>query len=118
MVEFPETPSSKLIVLQWLKNNKMAKRRDLLKGLITLPLAGAMGGNAAFAKSVSAEGQRDYFKELGVRTFINASGTYTALTASRMPVEVMNAINYASLQYVRLEELQEKVGDRLAELLK
>ncbi|MEX1238176.1 MAG: aminotransferase class V-fold PLP-dependent enzyme [Cyclobacteriaceae bacterium] len=96
----------------------MAKRRDLLKGLITLPLAGAMGANAAFARSPLEEVQRDYFKELGVRTFINASGTYTMLTASRMPAEVMKAINYASLQYVRLDELQEKVGDRLAELLK
>lgn len=96
----------------------MAKRRDLLKGLITLPLAGAIEGNTAFAKSPAAALHRDYFKELGVRTFINASGTYTALTASLMPPEVMKAINYASLQYVQLEELQEKVGDRLAELLK
>ena len=67
----------------------MAKRRDLLKGLITLPLAGAMGGTAAFARSPLAEVQRDYFKELGVRTFINASGTYTMLTASLMPPEVI-----------------------------
>lgn len=95
----------------------MAKRRDLLKGLITLPLAGAVGGSV-FAGSPAAEIPRDYFKELGVRTFINASGTYTMLTASLMPPEVMKAINYASLQYVRLEELQEKVGERLAELLK
>src|SRR5688500_964471 len=96
----------------------MAKRRDLLKGLITLPLAGTLSGNRAFAESPAAEVQRDYFKELGIRTFINASGTYTMLTASRMPQEVINAINYAALQYVRLDELQEKAGDRLAELLK
>lgn len=95
----------------------MARRRDLLKGLITLPLAGAVGGNHTFARSLAADIPRDYFKELGVRTFINASGTYTILTASLMPPEVMKAINYASLQYVRLEELQEKVGERLAELL-
>lgn len=95
----------------------MARRRDLLKGLITLPLAGAVSGGRAFA-GPRADISRDYFKELGVRTFINASGTYTMLTASLMPPEVMKAINYASLQYVRLEELQEKVGERLAELLK
>src|SRR5690606_30244463 len=35
-----------------------------------------------------------------------------------MPPEVIKAISYASLQYVRLEELQEKVGARIAELLK
>src|SRR5688500_18959908 len=96
----------------------MAKRRDLLKGLITLPLAGALTGNTAFGGSAAGEIARDYFKELGVRTFINASGTYTMLTASLMPPEVIKAINYAALQYVRLGELQEKVGDRLAELLK
>lgn len=96
----------------------MAKRRDLLKGLITLPLAGAMAGNRAFADAAVAEFPRDYFKELGIRTFINASGTYTALTASLMPPEVIKAINYAALQYVRLDELQEKAGDRIAELLK
>lgn len=94
----------------------MAKRRDLLKGLITLPLAGAVAGNSAFSKSVN-DYPRDYFKELGVRTFINASGTYTMLTASLMPPEVVKAINYAALQYVRLDELQEKTGARIAELL-
>lgn len=93
----------------------MAKRRDLLKGLITLPLAGAVGGSHAFA---APELARDYFKELGVRTFINASGTYTMLTASLMDPEVIKSINYASKSYVRLEELQEKVGARIAELLK
>lgn len=94
----------------------MAKRRDLLKGLITLPLAGAVAGNSAFSKSIN-DYPRDYFKELGVRTFINASGTYTMLTASLMPPEVVKAINYAALQYVRLDELQEKAGARIAELL-
>lgn len=96
----------------------MAKRRDLLKGLITLPIAGAVGAGNVFAASPAPELMRDYFKELGVRTFINAAGTYTMLTASLMDPEVIKAINYASLQYVRLEELQEKVGARIAELLK
>ncbi|HET7180066.1 MAG TPA: aminotransferase class V-fold PLP-dependent enzyme, partial [Chryseosolibacter sp.] len=97
----------------------MANRRDLLKGLITLPLAGAVGSTGALGQSIANDQPgRDYFKELGVRTFINAAGTYTILTASLMPPEVMRAINFASLQYVRLEELQEKAGERIAELLK
>ncbi len=65
----------------------------------------------------SGDFERDYFKELGLRTFINAAGTYTALTASLMHPEVIKAINYARLQFVRLEDLQDKVGERLAELL-
>ena len=96
----------------------MAKRRDLLKGLITLPLAGAVGGSQAFGSSAPIELPRDYFKELGIRTFINAAGTYTMLTASLMDPEVIKAYNYAATQYVRLEDLQEKVGARIAELLK
>src|SRR5260221_11096432 len=97
----------------------MTKRRDLLKGLMTLPLMGAVTGNEAFAKAGSpGDFERDYFKELGVRTFINAAGTYTALTASLPHPEVVKAINYAALQFVKLEDLQDKVGERIAELLK
>lgn len=96
----------------------MARRRDLLKGLMTLPLAGAVGGSQAFATPPAGELPRDYFKELGLRTFINAAGTYTMLTASLMDPEVLKAINYAATQYVRLDELQEKVGARIAELVK
>jgi len=96
----------------------MTKRRDLLKGLMTLPLVGAMAGQEAFASGNSKrEIERDFFKELGVRTFINAAGTYTMLTASLPHPDVIKAINYAAQQYVRLEELQEKVGERIAELL-
>ena len=98
----------------------MTKRRDLLKGLITLPLAGAMMGHEALAGAPkpATDFERDYFKELGVRTFINAAGTYTALTASLPHPEVIKAVNYAALQYAKLEELQDRVGERLAELLK
>jgi len=60
---------------------------------------------------------RDYFRELGVRPFINAAGTYTAMTASLMPPEVMEAITYASRHYVMLDELHDKVGERIAALL-
>jgi L-seryl-tRNA(Ser) seleniumtransferase len=52
-----------------------------------------------------------------VRPFINAAGTYTAMTASLMPPEVMDAINYASRQYVMLDELHDKVGQRIAALV-
>ncbi|MCG8309197.1 MAG: selenocysteine synthase [Cytophagales bacterium] len=97
----------------------MIKRRDLLKGMLSLPLVGGLFGNA-FSKppinSVSALG-RDYFKELGLRSYINAAGTYTSLTGSIMRPEVIDAINYASKQYVRLEDIQERVGVRISELL-
>jgi len=97
----------------------MTKRRDLLKSLVTLPVAGGITMHDAFATpGTEKDFERDYFKELGLRTYINAAGTYTALTASLPHPEVMKAINYAALQFVRLEDLQEKVGERIAELLK
>jgi L-seryl-tRNA(Ser) seleniumtransferase len=54
---------------------------------------------------------------LGIRPFINAAGTYTTLTASLMPPEVVRAIEYASKQYVRLNELQDAAGKRIAEMI-
>ena len=94
----------------------MAKRRDLLKGLVALPLLHPISGISA--ENSDKDFERDYFKELGIRTFINAAGTYTMLTASLPHPEVIKAINYAALQYVRLDDLQDKVGERIAELLK
>lgn len=67
--------------------------------------------------AVAAPAKRDYFKELGVGTFINAAGTYTTLTASLMRPEVVAAIEYASKSFVRLNELHDAAGKRIAELL-
>jgi L-seryl-tRNA(Ser) seleniumtransferase len=61
--------------------------------------------------------KRDYFAELGVRPFINAAGTYTALTASLMAPEVMQAIDYSSKYFVHLSELHDRVGERIASLI-
>jgi uncharacterized pyridoxal phosphate-dependent enzyme len=103
----------------------MWNRRRFLEAMSGLPFLGGigsavLGGSAAFPLRVAAAapwGAPDYFRELGVRPFINASGTYTAMTASLMPEEVMDAINYASKHYVMLEELQLKVGERIATLV-
>ena len=102
----------------------MNKRRKFLKNIASLPLAGTLAAGtiipamAETTESPDGDFGRDYFKELGLRTFINAAGTYTALTASLMHPDVMKAINYASNQFVKLEDLQDKVGERIAELLK
>lgn len=90
----------------------MFNRRIFLQSLGSIPLLGGWARRATAATL-----KRDYFKELGVKPFINAAGTYTTLTASLMPPEVVDAWEYASRQYVRLLDLQEAVGRRLAELL-
>ena len=97
----------------------MFTRRSFIESLSTLPLVGGfLGGAASSASAAAAPAARDYFKELGVRPFINAAGTYTDMTASLMPPEVMAAINYASKQFVPLTELHDRVGERIATLVK
>ncbi|HKB09249.1 MAG TPA: aminotransferase class V-fold PLP-dependent enzyme [Vicinamibacterales bacterium] len=92
-------------------------RRRFLELASGLPVIG--GFIAADATSApAAPAARDYFRELGVRPFINAAGTYTAMTASLMPPDVIDAITYASKHYVMLDELHDRVGARLAMLLK
>ena len=97
----------------------MWSRRRFLESVSTLPLVGGFfSGALPAAAAPAAKGGRDYFRELGVRPFINAAGTYTAMTASLMPREVMDAINYASEHYVMLDELHDRVGERIASLVK
>lgn len=100
----------------------MLNRRTMLKMLATLPFVGGVAGSNAIRK-VSGEKlvqptyNRDFFTELGVKPFINAWGTITSKSGSLMHPEVIEAYNYASQQFVDLNELQDKVGERIAEML-
>ena len=94
----------------------MWTRRRFLESISALPVVGGFIGASATPAAAAGRG-RDYLRELGVRPFINAAGTYTAMTASLMPEEVMDAINYASKHYVMLDELHDKVGERIAKLV-
>ncbi|WP_282159907.1 aminotransferase class V-fold PLP-dependent enzyme [Ulvibacterium marinum] len=100
----------------------MSSRRKVLKTLSALPLVGGLLGPELLRAKVLEETvvkplSRDFFKELGIRTFINAAGTYTSMTGSLMPKEVTDAITYGTSDYVNLDELQDKVGERIAQLL-
>lgn len=94
----------------------MPNRRSFLQVLSGLPFIGGLAGSAAAGTSIGAAG-RDYFRELGVRPFINAAGTYTVLTASLMQPDVVEAIDYASKRFVPLNDLHDAIGRRLAERL-
>src|SRR5215831_4959785 len=89
----------------------MPNRRRFLQGISSLPLM------AASNSAVAAPVKRDYFKELGIRPFINAAGTYTTLTASLMHPETVQAIDYASKQFVHLIDLHDAVGKQIASLI-
>jgi L-seryl-tRNA(Ser) seleniumtransferase len=56
------------------------------------------------------------YRELGVRPVINACATLTRLGGSIMPPEVLEAMAEASRHFVNLDELQRRVGERIAAL--
>jgi hypothetical protein len=94
------------------------KRRDLIKYLSVAPVAGAAIGASvpldSLAAPAAAAAKRDVIKELGLRTFINAAGTYTTMTASLMHQEVVDTIESASKHFVMITEVQDKVGEKIA----
>jgi uncharacterized pyridoxal phosphate-dependent enzyme len=96
------------------------KRRDLIKNLSILPVSGVIMGGAFPLNSVLAStsapesAKRNLFKELGIRTFINAAGTYTAMSGCLMQDEVMDTIRSTSREFAMIEEVQDKVGAKIA----
>jgi len=94
----------------------MTNRRSFLQTISSIPFLGGLLSPDVIA-AAPARVSRDFFKELGVRPFINAAGTYTTLTASLMWPEVVEAVNYASKTFVPLNDLHDAVGKRLAELI-
>jgi len=96
------------------------KRRDVLKGFSLLPIA---AGSIATAIPFSSDAApqpvtRDFFKELGVTPIINAGVTMTFLSGSLMMPEVLEAINSTAHDFANMYELQDKVGAKIAEMLK
>ncbi len=92
------------------------KRREILKTLTMLPLAGAIGNSGSVVQAAPAL-KRDLFKEFGLRTFINASGYFTSLSGSLMQQDAADAIRETATSFCKLEEVQDKVGERIAGLL-
>ena len=91
-------------------------RRRFLASTGAAPVAGLLASKCAPPPEAPAE-IGDVYERLGVRPFINAAGTYTALTASLMPAEVRAAMADASQQFVSLSELHTAAGTRIAELV-
>ncbi|UFH54515.1 selenocysteine synthase [Spirosoma sp. KNUC1025] len=97
----------------------MLNRRSLLKHLSAMPLVGGLFGSSAPLTSALAApvlAPRNLVKELGIRTFINAAGTYTAMTGSLMEEDVINTILASSKEFMMLDDVQTKVGEKIAAL--
>ncbi len=102
---------------------RQMSRRKLLRNAAQAVLAGsaALSGIPnleAQGSAKSAPKTVDYYQKLGVTPFINAAGTYTALSASTMRDEVRAAIELAARQPVNLNELIEASGAYLAKRLR
>jgi uncharacterized pyridoxal phosphate-dependent enzyme len=97
----------------------MLNRRKLIQRLTTLPLFGGLVGTLPFNSAMAAakSAKRELFKEFGIRTFINAAGTLTYMTGSLMHDEVLEAINSTAKDFCLLDEVQDKVGEKIAKLV-
>src|SRR6187551_1675473 len=109
------------------------KRRDVIKGLSLLPLAGGFAGSAIapalgaplgrkidwYSKS-SAPGPLkigpDIYQSIGVDPVINCMGTFTIIGASVVRPEARQAMDYAHQYNTQLDELAFAVGQRLADI--
>lgn len=97
------------------KSSRSVHRRDLLK---TGAAAAMAVSSTAPIEAATTAPSGDVYLRLGVRPFINTTATLTINGGSRMLPEVISAIEQASQFHVNLDELMDKAGARLAELLK
>jgi len=91
---------------------------SLAAGLGLAPLLASAKGHASVATPGAELEGEDYYAKLGVRTIINAAGTYTTLTAACMPPEVLAAVQKSALHPVVLRDLQQKAGEYVARRLR
>src|SRR2546423_9749502 len=95
----------------------MNSRRNFLTGTAGGAMAAALtGGERAEAATTKSTGP-DPYTRIGVRPFINCTATLTINGGSLTLPEVVATIEQASHYHVNLNELMDKAGDRLAELL-
>src|SRR5215216_794580 len=94
-------------------NMRISRRKLFETG--ALVAAGAASGSAQTAPAGSSG--PEVYTRIGVRPFINCTATYTINGGSLTLPEVVATIEQASHYHVNLDELMQKVGDRLAQLL-
>jgi L-seryl-tRNA(Ser) seleniumtransferase len=112
---------------QWKRGAHTLSRRELFRRSALLTLPALFRGNTtasaatAAAAPAAADGLRvgqDIYQSIGVRPVINARGTFTIISGSRMLPEVRAAMDAAAQHHVQLDELMAAIGARLAELTK
>lgn len=85
--------------------------------MLPLGMLGSAMGCAKETPPPEKRQGREYYRELGVKPFINAAGAYSALGGARMRPQVVDAMRYAATHKVKIRELHDAVGVRIAELV-
>src|SRR5262245_47817294 len=103
------------------QHTRRLTRRDFFKsGSLVVPLALLSESAASAVAMEPASGALrigpDIYQSIGVRPFINGTGTLTVNGGSLELPEVRAAMDAAAQHMVQLDELMEGVGKRLAEL--
>src|SRR5437899_5063743 len=91
-------------------------RRDVFRGGGVAAAASLGAGAPSPAMAATTTGP-DVYTRIGVRPFINTTATLTINGGSQMLPEVISAIEQASHYHVNLDELMDKVSERLSKLL-
>lgn len=111
------------------------KRRNVIKGIAMLPIAGAVTpSKSAFASFLDDSGSADVigsevittaasfmaktniFRSLGVEPVVNCMGTYTIIGGSIERPAVRVAMEAAAHNFVQYDELADGIGQRLSDL--
>src|SRR5262249_3565568 len=105
------------------KTTARLTRRDFFSRSNVVAAAGLLMGQrigivaeSTVPANETASGPNIYEK-ICVKPIINCQGTFTILSGSQTLPEVKKAMDEASRHYVHMDELMEKVGQRLAELM-
>jgi seryl-tRNA(Sec) selenium transferase len=104
------------------------KRRNVIKGLALLPVAGSiLPQKSVFAAPISPVNlspvteasfmaDTNIFRRIGVEPVINCMGTYTIIGGSIERPAVREAMEAAAHNFVQYDELADAIGQRLADL--
>jgi D-glucosaminate-6-phosphate ammonia-lyase len=105
------------------------KRRNVIKGLALLPIAGSvLTPKSILASTATTEAvesaatlssfmaETNIFRSIGVEPVINCMGTYTIIGGSLERPPVRAAMEAASHNFVQYDELADGIGQRLADI--
>ena len=96
----------------------MTIRRTLLKTFVGMVPLNLLGQNKSHALNINQSNlnplKRDYYKELGIKPFINAAGAYSVFGGAKMREDTISAMRYAAENKVKIRELHNAVGNKIA----